>query len=797
MKTIEDRWRIILAPPIFLLVLAYSLHDIINYDIWMHLKTGEQFLADLAVVREDLFSFTARGEPWIVHEWLAQVLLALVHRHFGPAGLVLMRSGLILAVFFTLRACVRGGVRAPITFALLLVLCIQAASVRFLIRPFLFTDLFFVLSLLLLMRYKADPEKPGPLILLVLMQPVWANLHGGFITGIALMGVFLAGELISWVIHPSEDTIAGRAWVRLAVATLLAVVLTGINPHGYRLLTQPFEQAGTGLFRQVVAEWRPLFDYRALPFEAELYMKALIVLTGASFLLNLRRIVPTYLLLYVALLVMTLTAKRNISFLVFFATPIAYLNIVEGLGDFPSWPAVERLKGKLTRIRPMAAVAFVLLTLLMVRDVISDNYYIRNGFPCRMGLVVSPRQYTEGAADYLEARAPEGAMFNSYRTGCYLIWRLWPGHPVFIDGRNLVYGEERLIEYHRLLEFDAVRRRVFDEAGIGIVIVDQNDLSTRGLVRGLHRDEDWRLVYFDWNGMVFLRNSGGNTDIIEEDEITVGDLRAALDDATASGNHDWKAFKLLSMGSLGSLLEKPDIAETAYKKALDFDPRNGELHYYLGQIHEMREEFGEAKERYLRALDAAPGFAEAHAKIAGLYERSDVPRSAISELREAVRLNPREADLHERLGYLYERVGEVAMAESSYRKAVANNPFQWKSYNNLGTLLFQRGEMDEAMASYQRSISFNPDYGEAHYNLGRVFMKKRFFDMALREFERAMPGFSRPAQVHNEIGVCFAGKGRFELARRSWEEALAIAPDLEDAAKNLETLDRIEGRPTG
>ncbi|MFC1888866.1 tetratricopeptide repeat protein [Thermodesulfobacteriota bacterium] len=793
----EDRWRIILAPPIFLLVLAYSLHDIINYDIWMHLKTGKQFLADLAVVREDLFSFTARGEPWIVHEWLAQVLFALVHDRFGPAGLVLLRSGLILAIFFAIRACVRGGTRAPLTFAVLLLLCVQAANVRFFIRPFLFTDLFFVLSLLLLMRYKADPGRPGPLILLVLMQPLWANLHGGFIAGIAMMAVFLAGELISRVIHLREDTIVGRAWIRLAAATLLAVVLTGLNPHGYRLLTQPFEQAGTGLFHQVVAEWRPLFDYMPLPFEAERYMKVLIVLTGASFLLNLRRIVPSYLLLYVMLLVMTLTAKRNISFLVFFATPIAYLNIVEGLGDFPSWPALERLKAKLVRIRPAAAAGLALLTLFMVRDVISDDYYIRNRFPSRLDLAVSPRQYPEGSADYLEARAPEGEMFNSYRTGCYLIWRLWPGRGVFIDGRNLVYGEERLVEYHQILELEAVRRRVFDEAGIGIVVVDQNDQSVRNLVRGLHEDEDWRLVHFDWNGMVFLRNSGGNVRIIERDEITIGDLKDALGEASASGAIDWKAFRLISLGNLASLHGMPDLAEIAFKKALEFEPGNGELHYYLGLSHEMRGEFREAKERYLRALEAAPGFAEAHAKIAGLYERAAVPRSAISKLREAVKLNPRDAGFHERLGYLYEKVGEDGMAESSYRRAITLNTFQWKSHNNLGTLLFSRGEMDEAMESYQRALSFNPDYFEAHYNLGRVFLEKRFFDMALREFERAMPGFPGPARVHNEKGVCFAGKGMFDNARRSWEEALEIDPGLEDARKNLERLDGIEGRPPG
>ena len=46
-------------------------------------------------------------------------------------------------------------------------------------------------------------------------------------------------------------------------------------------------------------------------------------------------------------------------------------------------------------------------------------------------------RYPAGAADFLLAHHVNGHIFNTYEYGGYLIWRLWPGQQVFIDGRSL------------------------------------------------------------------------------------------------------------------------------------------------------------------------------------------------------------------------------------------------------------------------------------------------------------------------------------------------------------------------
>ena len=59
-------------------------------DTFSHLATGEWIVAHGAAPRADPFSHSMPGAPWIAHEWLSEVLLALAFRLGGWGGVVLM-----------------------------------------------------------------------------------------------------------------------------------------------------------------------------------------------------------------------------------------------------------------------------------------------------------------------------------------------------------------------------------------------------------------------------------------------------------------------------------------------------------------------------------------------------------------------------------------------------------------------------------------------------------------------------------------------------------------------------------
>jgi hypothetical protein len=53
-----------------------------------HEVVGENILANRQVPHEDTFNFTREGRPWITDYWLAEIVMAAVHRLAGWDGLL-------------------------------------------------------------------------------------------------------------------------------------------------------------------------------------------------------------------------------------------------------------------------------------------------------------------------------------------------------------------------------------------------------------------------------------------------------------------------------------------------------------------------------------------------------------------------------------------------------------------------------------------------------------------------------------------------------------------------------------
>ncbi len=130
-----------------------------DLDLWGHLRFGLDFLATGHLDRVDPYSYTAAGQPWVNHEWLAEVVAAAFYRSLGAAGLMLLKvllAALIgAAMFMGLRqeglAPLRSWLVVSISLATLMMGVVT-------LRPHLFTFLAFALLLLILIR--ADAAGP-------------------------------------------------------------------------------------------------------------------------------------------------------------------------------------------------------------------------------------------------------------------------------------------------------------------------------------------------------------------------------------------------------------------------------------------------------------------------------------------------------------------------------------------------------------------------------------------------------------------------------------------------------------
>src|SRR5258707_669229 len=154
-------------------------------DLWWHLRTGQLILQNHSVFHTDPFSFTRYGQPWINHEWLSDVLIFSLYRDAGWAGLINGFAVVIAGIFFL--AFLRCP-NKPYIASVLTLLAALASAPLCAARPQMFSLLLISVFLFLLER---SSERPWLLGWIPALMMLWVNLHGGFIAGLALMGLFI------------------------------------------------------------------------------------------------------------------------------------------------------------------------------------------------------------------------------------------------------------------------------------------------------------------------------------------------------------------------------------------------------------------------------------------------------------------------------------------------------------------------------------------------------------------------------------------------------------------------------
>src|SRR2546423_14826333 len=66
-------------------------------DLWWHLANGRLMLAAQAIPHADVYSFSAAGQPWVMHEWLADLAMYLLFKVGGLPWLVAVFAGVVTA----------------------------------------------------------------------------------------------------------------------------------------------------------------------------------------------------------------------------------------------------------------------------------------------------------------------------------------------------------------------------------------------------------------------------------------------------------------------------------------------------------------------------------------------------------------------------------------------------------------------------------------------------------------------------------------------------------------------------
>lgn len=481
-------------------------------DYYWHLKTGEYIVAQGALPHTDIFSYTNAGRPWVLHEWLFQVLVYQLHTWGGDLGVQVFVALMLVATFGLCYASCSKLLAGDKAKALIVALLYCAIITGTAPRPHLFTFLFFALFLHLLLDFKYS----GATRRLWMMPPVmalWANLHGGFFIGLVLIALFVVGEWLTDRLAASPDPVRRQRLKPLALVGGAALLATLANPEFIRYWLYPFQVIGMDASKGLIEEWRSP-DFHQPVFQLWLAVVASFVLAT---IYSPRRPDATEVMVPFVFVAGSFMASRNIPLAALAIAPFVALHLNAGL--------LTRLAGlgaRLRRAQPRAATG---LAARATRPLGSSEYLMNWLLVlftfAALALSYPERQKTIATAlntvipvkatDFIVREGIEGRMFNTYHYGGYLIHRLYPRQRVFIDGRADMYGDVFIKHALAIYQGSSEWKRLFDRHAVDYVICE----SEAPLRQLLLQEGRFRLVYDDGMHSVLLRDIEKYREIIQ------------------------------------------------------------------------------------------------------------------------------------------------------------------------------------------------------------------------------------------------------------------------------------------
>jgi len=471
------------------LVLPSNQELLYDADTGYHIRVGEYILNTLTIPRSDIFSFIEPTIPWTAHEWLSEVIMALLHRYCDLTAVVIAFSIMIAAstvLFYKNIVTECNNVLLAVTASVMFVVL---SNVHWLARPHIFS----LIILLGWYRLLDDFQyrQNNRLWLLPLIIILWVNLHAGFVIGLAMLFIYFAGNFQLLYTNRKQWEDFGKEKSR-EFGTIFGVCLIAClaNPYGYHILIFPFKLIADKYIMDRVGEFLSPNFHQFQPFKYVLYSVVVvfayskqkpnvietvlvILLTGMS--LYSVRYIPLFGVIVIPILLryIDLDLLRGHQAVVnFIKKRIENITTVDGMTKGYLWP-----------------ILCIVVIVLLAANGVLVHHFNSNIKPI-------------AALEFIRKNPIAGNMYNNDEFGDCVIYTYSQQYKVFIDGRGDMYGSERLREYFSVREFEPGWQDVIEKYKINWMFINTDSVLSRYLILL----NDWKLVYSDKVASIFVKN---------------------------------------------------------------------------------------------------------------------------------------------------------------------------------------------------------------------------------------------------------------------------------------------------
>lgn len=472
-------------------VIASSGPKILNFDgdLPRHLLLGQLIRDTRSVPTTDTFSFRTEGVASIPHEWLSQVIFSISNDLLGLSGVVLLTALLVTLVWGLVFYEANRRARSLFISLFITALGIAISMIHVLPRPHLFTYLFTVLWIMTLEHITGD--KPHYGWILPLLMVFWVNLHGMFVLGVIIWGIYLVGSLLE---NPSRTRFAEPRTRALLLGGLLSIPATFFSPSGTHIWAAITSLGSNSYITSRIPEYQSANFHMPETWPFIL----LLMLTLLGFARNANKTRWTDILLAAAFTAIALYTSRMLPLFAIVVAPITARALADVLRQEFSASRFLSTESNFSTLNSTSNGAIWLPVLFMVVAVA-----FRSGSaldPANKGNNFDPAFFPVQAVEWLNSNPQDGHMFNEFDWGGYLLLKLQPQQQIFMDGHTHIYGEALTREYEAILAPQEGWQELFEKYDIQWAIVRANSTAAKRL-----QEMNWNVLYQDNTAIILHR----------------------------------------------------------------------------------------------------------------------------------------------------------------------------------------------------------------------------------------------------------------------------------------------------
>lgn len=496
------------------LFLYHNYLPLFHSDLWGHVAYGDWMVRHQRLPVEDPLAPLAAGVPVVNSAWLSQLVLALVGRGHDVepiahvfAVVVVLTSGVLLLAQFRRSASFSAAVLG-IASAFFVGWSRHAVQ-----RP----EMFGTLCLAALLWMIADAVRPAAqqsrnpvpfstwrILGTLLLFAAWANLHGSFVVGWAVLGCAFLGRIgdvacstgsLSAMVHDRQS----RQWL-----VLIEIAIAGslVNPDGMDLLINTLLFSGHPNLSAVL-EWFPLqmVSLEGIP------MGVSWIMTAAVLRYSRNRLSATEVLWLLVFSVAVCLRVRMIAWygpILAFAMSPHVADVLEQIGEHKSGRRLAiRFRAWLQPSWKWASVAALAIWVTFAVSPISRKVLGGRSRPAHQ---VFSHETPLGVTAYLHREPPRGLIAAPQWWGDWLAWRGPAGIQVMATTNAIhLLPPQVWNDYLAIAQAEGGLSDRLDRYRINTVLISEK-LQPK-LKRSMESLAGWKIVYEDEVGSVAVRRA--------------------------------------------------------------------------------------------------------------------------------------------------------------------------------------------------------------------------------------------------------------------------------------------------